>query len=130
MARFLSAEWFAEVAAGEEPDDHHPVAVLEQVVDGTPEGRVAYRIELADGRARVVWPVPEPAPGPDLRFTSDWATAVAIAQGELSTQRALMQGRLRVSGNPGRLAELVGELQGLDPVPERVRRSTTYATSN
>lgn len=130
MARFLSPEWFAEVAGAGAPAAPHPVAVLEQVVEGTPDGSVTYRVEVSADRARIVWPVPERASGPDLRFTSDWSTAVAIARGELSTQRALMQGRLRVSGNPGKLAVLAGELQGPDPVPEGVRRATTYPSAN
>lgn len=130
MAPYLSAEWFAEVSAGEQAPGGPTVAVLEQVVEGTPEGQVTYRVELAEGGARIVWPVPEGAPGPDLRLTADWPTAVAIAQGQLSAQRALMQGRLRVSGDPGRLAELNSELQGLDPVPETVRRATTYPAAS
>ncbi len=126
MARYLSPEWFAEVAAGAEAAAGPALAVLEQVVEGTPEGRVTYRVEVADGQARIVWPVPGEGPGPDLRLTSDWPTAMAIAQGRLSTQKALMEGRLRVGGSPGRLADLSARLQGLDPVPEAVRRETTF----
>lgn len=130
MAPFLSAQWFAEVTAGGDEPSGPAVAVLEQVVEGTPGGRVTYRVELAEDRSRIVWPVPDGAPGADLRLTSDWPTAVAIAQGRLSTQKALMQGRLRVSGNPGRLAEFTSGLQGMDPVPEAVRQTTTYPTAN
>lgn len=130
MARFLSPEWFTEVTRAEPPGTTPPVAVLEQVVEGTPDGAVTYRIEVAGGRGRIVWPVPEPAGRPDLRFTSDWTTAVAIARGELSAQRALMLGRVRVSGNPGRLAELAGDLEGADPIPDSVRRATIYPSSS
>ena len=126
MARYLSPEWFAEVAAGTQSAAGPAVAVLEQVVEGTPEGRVTYRVEVTDAQARIVWPVPAGGPGPDLRLTSDWATAAAIAQGRLSTQKALMEGRLRVSGSPGRLADLSARLHGLDPVPAAVRRDTTF----
>jgi hypothetical protein len=37
-----------------------------------------------------------------------------------------MEGRLRVSGSPGRLSEISGTLGGVDAVPEAVRRATTY----
>lgn len=127
MVRFLSPEWFAAVAAAR-PSGAEPPAelVLEQVVESTPDGRVAYRVETAGGRARIVWPVPDPSSPPDLRITSDWPTAVAIARGELSTQNALMQGRLRVSGNPQNLAGPATALEGADPVPDEVRERTTY----
>ena len=130
MTLFLSEEWFATVAAETPPRPGRPEAVLEQVVEGAPAGRVTYRVELDDSSARIVWPVPADAADPDLRVTCDWSTAVAVAKGELSTQRALMQGRLRVRGNPGRLSELVSVLRDVDPVPSSVRRSTTYATTS
>ena len=121
MPRYLSAEWFASaVSSGDGPVD----LVLEQVVTGTPDGTVMYRVEVAAGRAWIVWPVQPDQPPADLRITSDWPTAVAVAQGQLSTQRALMQGRLRVRGRPDRLA-VPGA--GVDAVPEDVRSATTYS---
>jgi hypothetical protein len=124
MARYLSAEWFAAVDS--EPLAAAPTLVLEQVVRDAPEGQVVYRVEVGADRARVVWPVPEDAPPADLRITTDWATSVAVARGDLSTQRALMQGRLRVGGRPDRLPTATATLAGLDPVPVGVRESTTY----
>ena len=148
MARFLSPAWFHEASAGdggtsaagsgevgEAGSDTPPAAngrgpdpevVLEQVVDGTPEGRVVYRVLVSGGRARIAWPVGPGSPDPDLRLSTDWATSVEIAQGNLSAQRALMQGRLRVSGRPGRVEKVAGALAGLDPVPTSVRRTTTF----
>ena len=130
MARFLSPEWFAEVDAAAGPAPDAADVVLEQVVEGAPGGPVRYRVELGGGRPRIVWPVPPDAPAADLRITSDWATAVALARGELSTQTALMQGRLRMSGNPQRLADTAAALQGADPVPASVRESTTFAAAS
>ena len=124
MAQYLSAEWFALVSSPPLPEP--PLLVLEQVVGDAPSGRVVYRVEVGDTRARVVWPVPEDAPPADLRISTDWATAVSIARGDLSTQRALMQGRFRVSGSPDQLAGATATLSGLDPVPATVRDSTTF----
>lgn len=124
MPRYLSPEWFA---AATTPDSGIPVAViLEQVVRDTPGGEVTYRVEVGDRAARIVWPVPEGAPPPDLRITTGWETAVAVARGELSTQRALMQGRLRVSGSPARLGDATEALSGIDPLPAGVRAATTF----
>jgi SCP-2 sterol transfer family len=129
MARFLSSEWFAEVAAaqGGRPEaGDGPSLVLEQIVKASPQGDVRYLIVVADGRAAIEHSGPGEGPDPDLTITCEWSTATAIAQGLLSTQRALMQGRLRVRGNVARLSAKVAEVTGLDPVPEEVRKNTTY----
>jgi hypothetical protein len=128
MARYLSPEWFSQVtAAASPPRDTGALMVLEQVVRDTPDGEVAYRVVVGQGDARIVWPIAGDAPPPDMRISCDWATAVAVAKGDLSAQRALMQGKLRVRGNPSRLAgdPAVG-IGGFDPVPDAVRNSTTY----
>ncbi len=125
MARYLSAEWFA-AAASSEPLSEPVRLVLEQVVRDTPEGTVVYRVEVAGEQARIVWPVPEGAPTADLRISTDWPTAVSVARGDLSTQRALMEGRLRVSGSPGQLGEVSTSLGGVDAVPAGVRQETTF----
>ncbi len=125
MARYLSAEWFAS-AAPSDPLPEPVQLVLEQVVRDTPDGTVVYRVEVAGSHARIVWPVPEDAPPTDLRISTDWPTAVSVARGDLSTQRALMEGRLRVSGSPDRLGDVSSSLEGVDAVPDQVRRETTF----
>jgi putative sterol carrier protein len=99
--------------------------VLEQVVTGSPEGNVRYFVVVENGIARLVEPgfARQVA---DLTITTDWETAAAMAKGELATQAALMQGKLRVRGNLTKLAGRAGELAGLDPIPEAVRKATTY----
>lgn len=124
MARYLSEEWFALVSSAPLPEP--AIVVLEQVVRDTPDGSVAYRVEIGPSGARVAWPVPAGAPPADLRISTDWDTAVSVARGDLSTQRALMQGRLRVSGSPDQLAGATSTLAGLDPVPAGVRENTTF----
>jgi SCP-2 sterol transfer family len=142
VARYLSAEWFEEVAA-ERPappptgaqDDTRDL-LLEQVVRGTPDGEVRYRVAVRAGAAHIEAQPHRPANGttpgqsdpapPDLIITCDWPTAIALAQGELASQTALMEGRLRIKGNLARVTGRAGDLIGLDPVPESVRRRTTY----
>jgi putative sterol carrier protein len=129
MARFLSAEWFAEVAAAraERPAvNGEPDLVLEEIVRATPDGDVRYVVVVGGGSAAIERPGPGEGPDPDLTITCDWKTATAVAQGQLSTQRALMQGRLRVRGNLTRLSTKLAEAAGLDPVPPEVRKDTTY----
>lgn len=130
MARYLSPEWFAELARSSDLPERaaEPEAVLEQVVEDAPDGPVTYRVEIAGGQARVSWPVPAGATAPDLRITCSWATAVSLASGELSSQQALARGALRVKGKGSlaRLAEVSARLAGLDPVPAEVRAATSY----
>jgi hypothetical protein len=137
MPRFLSVDWFAEVARDERPqpagagpgETSGNQLVLEQVVHGTPDGEVRYRVVARDRTAHIelVGAIRNgPLAAPDLTISCDWATAVAMAQGLLSAQGALMAGRLRVHGNLARLAGWAADLTGLDPVPPEVRRRTTY----
>jgi hypothetical protein len=147
MARFLSAEWFAEIDRSTTAGSAAPAAsralphlVLEQVVQDTPEGEVRYRVVVGDGTARIERAaphangataapdatVPDLATPPDLTIISDWATAAALAQGHLSAQAALMAGRLHIRGSLARLSTWTAGLAGLDPVPPDVRRRTTY----
>ncbi len=135
MVRFLSSEWFDQIdATGADPADPDVVADhaddlrLRQVVTGTPDGDVAYMVMIRDGRARVERQpdVSHAPPEADITITSDWPTAAAIAQGQLSTQKALMQGRLRVRGDVARLVGRTAQLAGLDAIPAGVRENTTY----
>jgi hypothetical protein len=124
MARYLSPEWFAEATAGSVGGP--ATLVLEEVVSDTPGGTIVYRVEVAGDGTRIVWPVPEGAGPADLRISTDWTTAVSVARGDLSAQRALMEGRLRVSGSPVRLGDVATALSGVDALPAAVRGHTTY----
>ena len=134
MARFLSAAWFDDLAEHAEGRPEKIVEggewVVEQVVTGTPEGAVRYQV--AGGRSSVDVRLVEPprqqdqAPTTHLTFTSDYQTAAAIARGELSTQAALLEGRIRVSGDLASLTDHLERLAGVDLVPAPVRASTTY----
>jgi hypothetical protein len=138
VARFLSAAWFDEIEStrpggsdeaanpcnGADPEDR---LVLRQVVTGTPDGEVSYLVVVDGEQARVERLGGSPGDGDiQLTITCDWPTATAIAQGLLSTQKALMQGRLRVRGSPTALLARGRQLANIDPVPAEVRRDTTY----
>jgi alkyl sulfatase BDS1-like metallo-beta-lactamase superfamily hydrolase len=124
MARFLSAAWFQQVQR-EQPAGPagRPALTLQQVVTGTPDGEVRYQVVVADGRATVR---PGSSPTPDMTFTSDYATATAIARGRLSVQAALSAGRIRVGGDTARLAEHQPLLGNLDPLPAALRADTSW----
>jgi putative sterol carrier protein len=125
VARFLSDAWFKEVeaAGARAPRAEDAVAVLQQIVTGGPQGEVRYHVIVAGGGAVLVR---GPALAPDATFTEDYATAGAIARGELTTQAALLSGQIRVAGNMATLSARQDDLAGLDPVPPAVRAGTTY----
>jgi putative sterol carrier protein len=137
MARFLSEAWFAEIESSRaevaegrssaRATDPGGRLVLKQVVTGTPEGEVSYAVVIEGTAARVERLAgPDGSADADLTITCDWPTAAAIAQGHLSTQRALMQGRLRVRGSPTEFLRRRGQLASVDAVPSEVRQNTTY----
>jgi hypothetical protein len=123
VARFLSGPWFQEVAAAGEAAPERPVLILQQVVTGTPEGDVRYHVAVGDGRAVLA---PGQAEHPDATFTQDYATAVAVARGEIATQTALLAGRIVVAGDMGSLSLQHDSLTDLDPLTEAVRTATTF----
>jgi hypothetical protein len=137
MPRFLSPEWFTAATRGRDgPVPSETPAeelVIEQVVTTTPFGDVRYRVVVTAGEAWIELPGDlgagtgaNGAVAAHLTISSDYATACAIAQGQLSTQRALMEGRLRVRGSTAVLSGRSSQLSGLDPVPSDLRRDTTY----
>lgn len=119
MAGFLTDEWFAELEqaarAATVPVDLSLV-VQQVVTDGDRE--VTYSLELAQGSLTVRR---GRAPEPDVTFTQDLATAVAVHEGALSAQTAFLDGRLRLSGDVGALLTAAPALAALDDVFARCR---------
>jgi putative sterol carrier protein len=126
MARFLSPEWFAQLDAvhvAPDPLAEADACVLEQVVTATPQGEVRYQLVVSGDAVRFE---ADASQEPTVTFTSDYPTAAAIARGELSTQAALLDGRLRVSGNLSGIGDALRKVSGLDLVPASMRAATTY----
>ena len=61
---------------------------------------------------------------PDLRFTTDYATAARIAAGRLGAQRAFVEGRLRVGGDLSLLIRHHKVLSTIDDALAGVRART------
>jgi hypothetical protein len=128
VPRFLSAAWFEEVApaaqeetsaAGEER------LLVERVVTGTPDGEVRYQVLLSQAGVKMV-PPQALLPGADLTITCEWATACAIARGDIPALAALMEGRLQVRGDLSRLGRLSHKVAKLDVLSPAVRARTTW----
>ncbi|MDQ6840761.1 MAG: SCP2 sterol-binding domain-containing protein [Actinomycetota bacterium] len=126
MERFLSPAWFDLATRDNEPAADPAGVVLQQVVTGAPDGEVRYQVIIGDGRATIHMGSPTEA---DMTFTSDYDTAAAVASGALSTETALSEGRIRVSGDLNCIDRHSEAFAGLDPMAS-VRAATRFGSSS
>lgn len=119
MAKFLSKEWADEILAALNASDDVRSATkgvslcIQQNVAGAPDGDTSYWTRFDDGT--VAGAIGE-ADDPDVTISQDYETAVAMTKGELNAQAAFMQGKLKVTGNMGKLLQHQGTMQALGPV--------------
>jgi putative sterol carrier protein len=129
MIRYLSLDWInalaAEVATSDqlrELAETHAINVTQVVNDG-PEGDVTYHLRVAGGEATFG---AGPADQEDVRMEQDWATAVAVATGELNAQEAFISGQILLFGDQQKLLESQPVFGALDAVFSNVRERTSY----
>ena len=129
MVRYLSLAWIdalsEEVANSSELAAlarTHKIAVTQTVTEG-PEGAVTYHLRLGDGGASFG---AGPADGEDVHMEQSWATAKAVATGELNAQEAFIKGLIRLTGNQQKLIESQPVFAALDAVFTTVREQTEY----
>jgi hypothetical protein len=129
VAAYLSPAWFDEVNdAARTSDELRSVTagarvVIQQVVVGGPEGEVRYWMRLDDG---TVMAAPGDAEQPDATVTQSYDTAVAVNRGELEVETALLDGRIRLTGDVGALLQNQSALHGVASAFGAVRDRTTY----
>ncbi len=105
MLAYLSPAWVAALdhAARADPalaDAAREVAlVVEQRVTGAPAGDVTYHVVFDHGSVSVGLGAAGEGLAPVVRFTLDHETALDIARGQGSAQRAFMAGTLQVGGD-------------------------------
>ena len=127
--RYLSLAWLRELTR--EVSESEPLAALAQdhvigatqVVSDGPEGDVTYHLQVGDGEATFG---AGPADPEDVRMEQDWATAVAVATGELNAQEAFVTGRIRFFGDQQLLIDSQPVFAALDGVFAAVRERTQY----
>ncbi len=107
MAKFLTAEWIEALTAALAAHDGFKSAIsntqlsLQFEVPDAPEGaEKTYLIAIEGGAARVT---AGPGASPDITIVNNYETAAAMAKGDLNTQMAFMTGKIKVSGNMGKL---------------------------
>lgn len=120
MARFLTDEWVDALDAAatslQVGDD------LELRVEHVVEA-FTYHVSYADGRVRYQRGAATDA---TVRLIADRDTAAAIARGELSAQRAFMNGLLAIEGDTMALANAQPTLRAIGDAFGDVRSSTEW----
>jgi predicted lipid carrier protein YhbT len=110
VAPFATPEWIGEIsarAARAEIDSSLELTVEQRITDSP---TFAWHVAVADGRVVVT---AGGSPDASLRLASDRATAEAIHTGELSAQRAFLDGALRIGGD---ISRLIAHRSALDAV--------------
>jgi len=103
VSEFLSDEWIAALeGTGQAPG---PSATVQVVVGGTPSGDVRFHLRVDDGV--VTQAAPGNLPGAEVSLTIPHAEAQAVLAGELDPNVAFMRGRMKTSGDPGLLLDLL-----------------------
>ena len=128
MPKYLSQEWLDEtrVLAADQPERPGASAQLQYVVTGGPDGDVKYYWILQDGK--LIESALGNAPEADFTLTRTYEDSVKVQNGELDSNAAFMQGRMKVAGNMTKFMALLPltsspEYQSLQ---ERVRAITQY----
>lgn len=104
----LTQEWLdaQREATAQLPERPGASATVEYRVAGGPHGEVVFHTVLTDGR--VTWNALGPAePESDFTVLVPHAEYVAIVRGELDQNVGFMQGRVKVTGNIGRMLSVL-----------------------
>lgn len=102
--RLQSSEAVLNAAKGQS------VTIQMVVTDVPNRGEVKYYFKLTDGQPEVGVGDIE---GPEATINQNYETSVAVAKGELNSQNAFMQGKLKITGNLMKLMQLQGFFQAL-----------------
>jgi predicted lipid carrier protein YhbT len=122
---FLSSEWLraldAALRAAPMPDADGSFVLEQVVVDVPGVGEVRYAVVVDGTGARI-----EATTKPDVRLTTDYEMAVAIASGSGNAQQALALGRLRIGGDLEAFAAHASLLVALRDASATLRSDTTF----
>lgn len=107
MPKYLSQEWLdtQREIAQEFPERPGATAHLQYVVTGAPEGEVRYYWVVENGKLQEDRLGEDP--DTEVTLTTTYDDAVKMQKGELDETAAFMQGRLKVTGNMGKLMSLM-----------------------
>jgi putative sterol carrier protein len=129
MAKYLTQEWldeFKKISNDTQPERPGVSARMQYQVNGSPDGDVGYYWIIVDGT------LTEAHLGEttdtDFTITMAYADAAKMQKGEIDTNTAFMQGRMKVSGNMAKLLSLLPLTNSPEykKLEEEMRAVTTY----
>ena len=128
MPKYLSQAWLdeARALATDQPERPGASATMQFVVTGGPDGDVKYYWVLQDGQLAEA-SIGE-LPDAEVTLTTGYQDLVAIQKGELDANAAFMQGRTKVTGNMGKLMQLMPLTMSPEyrALQDKVREITEY----
>jgi putative sterol carrier protein len=128
MAKYLSQEWLdkGRELAQAFPERPGATARMQFAVNGAPEGDVKYYQVLENGK--ILESTLGEDPNADFTMTSSYDDSVKIQKGELDPNAAFMQGRMKVTGNMGKLMSLMPLTQSPEykGIQQQINEITEY----
>ena len=128
MPEYLSQEWLdeARALAQDQPERPGVSATMQFVVTGGPDGDTKYYWVLQDGQLAEA-SVGE-LPDSEVTMTTSYQDSVAIQKGELDANAAFMQGKTKVTGNMGKLMQLMPLTMSPEyrALQEKIQAITTF----
>ena len=128
MPKWLSQEWLDESKklAESQPERPGASARMQYVVSGGPDGEIKYYWILENGKLL------ESSLGQlddaDFTMSLTYEDSVKVQKGELDANAAFMQGRMKVTGNMGKLMSLMPLTQSPEykAIQEKIREVTDF----
>jgi predicted lipid carrier protein YhbT len=126
MPQYLTQEWLdaGRELAQEFPERPGATARLQYIVTGGPDGDIRYFWVLDSGK--LLQDELGEDPDAEVVLTLTYDDAVKIQKGELDETAAFMQGRLKVTGNMGKLMSLMPLTQS--PEYKAIKEKVTAIT--
>ena len=128
MSKYLTQEWLDETAkmGDSQPERPGASARMQYVITGGPEGDIKYYWILENGK--ILESKLGELPDSDFTMTLTYDDSVKVQKGELDANAAFMQGRMKVTGNMGKLMSLMPLTQSPEykAIQEKIRAVTDF----
>ena len=128
MSKYLTQEWLDETGkmADSQPERPGASARMQYVITGGPEGDIKYYWILENGK--ILESKLGELPDADFTMTLTYDDSMKVQKGELDPNAAFMQGRMKVTGNMGKLMTLMPLTNSPEykALQEEIREITEY----